>query len=189
MPRASRGVVDHQDLVGILGVKHGVPAGDGLVHHGAVVDDAQGAPGVGDRIEILRVIGQVLEPVGDFGKVGNLVVVQRLEHVLLDELGDHIVRGDDHIVAGAAQSERGVELLVAGRGLVVDFDPGRLLKLLDEALINIFTPAAHVDHPLFGTGAGAASQQAGGQGQGKNEGKCFFNGSFLQYSMVFYFHG
>ena len=148
------GVVDEQHVAGVLIGEHGLPAGDGRVHHGGVVDDTQGAPGVGDGVQVLRVIAQILEPVGDLLEVGNLGIVQGLEPVLLDELGDHVVRGDDDVRGDGALLEQGVELLVAGHGAVVDRDAGLVLELLDEGLVNVLAPAVHGDLPAAIGGGG-----------------------------------
>src|SRR5699024_1427433 len=158
------GVVDEQHVPGGGVVEHDAPAGDGLIHHGGVVDDAQGAPGVGHGVQVLRVVGQVLEPVVDLLKVGDLAVIQGLEHILLDELRDHIVRGDDDVVAGAAGLQRGVELLVAGRGPVVDLNAGLRLEVLDKTFVDILAPAAYVQYPLAPVAAVAAAGFAGAAG-------------------------
>ena len=164
------GVAEHQDVSGIPGIEHGAPAGDGLVHHGGVVDDAHGAPGIGDGVLVLRIIGQVFEAVGDLFKVGDVAVVQFREHILLNELGDHVVGGDDDVVVPGAAFQQGVEGLVALRRLIVDHDAGLFLKLGDQLLVDILAPAAHIDH---GLGVGGAGQQAhrhhkgGGQDGGR----------------------
>src|SRR5699024_1594998 len=128
--------------------------GDLPVHHGLVVDDAQSAPGVGHGVLVVGVKGQVLELVPNIGVVGDVVVVQGLEYVLLNELGDHIVGGTDDVVVGAAVFQQGVQGLVALGGLVVDGDARLLLELGDEVLVDIFAPVAHVEHPLAGVGGG-----------------------------------
>ena len=85
-----------------------------------------------------------------------MVVVQLLQHILLNELGDHIVGGDNDIVVRAAAFEKGVEGLVALRGLVVHPDARLLLKLVDEVRVDILPPTAHVDHR---SGVGLMSQE------------------------------
>ena len=156
------GVVDHQHLPCVLLVEHSAPAGDGLVHHSRVVDDAHAAPGVGYGVLVLRVKAQV----GKLGvhqlKIGDGGVVQLRQHILLDQPGDHIVGGYDHIEVRAAHLDKGVQRLVALGGLVVHTDAGLLLEFGDQGLIDILAPGAHIDHALAagrGTGDDQYRQQ------------------------------
>ena len=163
------GVVDHQHLAGIFGVKHGVPACDGLVHHGLVVNDAQAAPGIGHGVLVLRVVAQMGELLPDELEVGNVVVVQLRQTVLLNEAGNHIVGGHDHVEVRAAHGDQAVQRLVALGGLIVDVDAGGLLKLGDQLLVDILTPGAHVHHgPCVGAAAGDNQhrQQSAAHGAG-----------------------
>ena len=126
-------VVEHQDFSGVLAVPQKIPAACvGLVHILAVVDDAHGAPGVGHGVAIFRVIGGVAEGLIHVLVVGNVVEIERLKHVLFNEAADHIVRGDDDVVAGAAGFELGVEALVAVVGEVVHMNAGGLLEGRDH---------------------------------------------------------
>ena len=161
------GVVDHQDLPGVLGIEHGAPAGDLAVHHVPVIDDAESAPGVGDGILVLRVVGEILEAVVNEVEVGDVVVVQLRQHVLLNETADHVVRGDDDVEVRPAHVDEGVEGLVALRRLVVDPDAGGLLELRDEVLVDILAPGADVHHPVRAAGsAGDHQRRDEGHGQG-----------------------
>ena len=153
------GVVDHQHLSGVLGVEHGAPAGDGLRDHGGVVDNTQCTPGVGDGVLVLRVVAEVLIGIGNEVKVGDVAVIQLRQHILVNEPGDHIVRGDDDIEVGASHFDEGVQSLVALRRLVVDPDAGLLLKLGDETLVDILAPGAHVHHPVGPGGAAGDNQR------------------------------
>ena len=100
----------------------------------------------------------------DQREVGNIVIVQLGQHPLLDQLGDHVVGGDHHVIVGAAGLEHGIKLFIAGDSLVVDFDPGLVLEFVDQALIDIFAPAAHVDNALLvAAAAGAVAAVAAAQ--------------------------
>ena len=156
------GVVDEQDVSGVVVGEHGPPAGDGLIHHGGVVDNAQGAPGVGDGVLVVGIEGQVLVLLADLLIVGDLAVIQLLEPVFLDQPGDHIVRGDNHIVVDAAGLKLGVELLIGGSGIVVYLDTGFFLKLCNQVGVDILAPTAHIYFPL--AGAGIAAGAAGSAG-------------------------
>ena len=164
------GVVDEQHVPGVLVVIQSAPAVRLLIHHIRVVDESQGAPGVGDGVPVLRVVGQVAEAPVDFFKVGNLAVVQLLQHPLLHELGDHVVGGDDDVVVRAAAFQQGVEGFVALGGLVVHPDAGGVLKLADEILVDILPPGADVDNRLGGGGPGEKHhrrQKGAGHGPGQ----------------------
>ena len=142
------GVVDKQHVPGVLGIEHGAPAGNGLLHLGGIVDDAQSAPGVGHGVLVLRIVRQILEAVVDLLKIGDVIIIELGQHILFDQLGDHVVGGDDDVIVHAAHAQLGIEDLVALCGLVVDFDAGLFFKLVDQGLVDIFTPAAHVDHTV-----------------------------------------
>ena len=86
------GVAKHQDFVGILLIPQQLPASDVcFVHVFGVVDDAHSAPGVGDGVLILRVINGVFVGLVNILVVGDVVEVQRQEHVFVGKAGDHIV--------------------------------------------------------------------------------------------------
>ena len=142
------GVADHQDVVGVLLVEHGVPAVDVAVHHGGIVDDAQGAPGVGNGVLVLGIEAQALVLLADLRVVGDVVIVQLCQHTFVNETGDHIVRRDDDIVIRAADAEQGVQGFIALGGLVVDLDAGLVLEFVDQVLVNVFTPAANIHNTL-----------------------------------------
>ena len=112
-------------------VIEGAPAGDFLIHHSGVVDNAQGAPGVGDGIPVFRVVRQVFKPVVNEAEVGNLAVVQRFQHIFRNETADHIVGGNNYIVVRSAAAQQGVERLITFGGLVIDPDTGLFLELGD----------------------------------------------------------
>ena len=117
---------------------------------------------------VLRVKAQALVAVVDLLIVGDIVIVELRQHVLGNEPGDHIVRGDDDVIVAGAGLEQGIEGLVALSRLVVDLDAGFLLELINQILIDVFTPAAHVDDPLLFacllyTSSGDLDRLCGGQ--------------------------
>ena len=112
-----------QDLALVLGVPHEVPVTCvGLIHLVGVVDHADHAVGIGDGVGVVRVVVEAAELVFDVLVVGDVVEVQGQEHVLVGQTCDHVVRGDDDIVAHGPALELGVHVLVAGIGGVVDVD-------------------------------------------------------------------
>ena len=142
------GVADHQDVAGVLLVEHGVPAVDVAVHHGGIVDDAQGAPGVGNGVLVLGIEAQALVLLADLFIVGDVVIVQLCQHTLVNETGDHIVRRDDDVIVTSAGFQQGVQGFIALGGLVVDLDAGLVLEFVDQVLVNVFTPAANIHNTL-----------------------------------------
>ena len=142
------GVADHQDVSGVLLVEHGVPAVDVAVHHGGIVDDAQGTPGVGNSVLVLGIKAQALVLLTDLLIVGDVVVVQLRQHTLVDETGNHIVRRDDDVIVTSAGFQQGVQGFIALGGLVVDLDAGLVLEFVDQVLVNVFTPAANIHNTL-----------------------------------------
>ena len=156
------GVVDHQHLSGVLLVKHSTPAGDGLIHHLGVVDDAHSTPAVGHGVLVLRIEAQGLVLRINEVIVGDGAVIQLCQHPLVDKPPDHVIGGHDHVEIRAAGLEQGVQRLVALRRLIVDMDTGLGLKFADKRLVDILAPAAHVDNTLLLTSVAAAGQQSHG---------------------------
>ena len=106
-------VVEHQDVAGILFIPQVRPAGGCLVHHRGVVDDAGGAQHVGHRIGVLGVVIRVAVFRVDLLEVGDVVVVEGLEHPFCDHLGHHVIRRNHHIVVRRTGFQLGVHGLVA----------------------------------------------------------------------------
>ena len=99
----------------------------------------------GNGVLVLRIIGQILEPGVDLFKIGDVIVIEFGQHVLFNQLRDHIIGGDNDVVIHAAHTELGIEGLIALCGDIIDSDSGFFLKLVDQGFIDVFTPAAHVD--------------------------------------------
>ena len=167
------GVVEHEDIAGILFVPEGVPGLHvvGGVHHGGIIDDAQDACHVGDGIEVFRVIFGIFETGVHIVEVGDISEVQGLQHVLLDHLTDHVVRGDDNVVARGAAGQLAVKGLVGVVGLVVDSDASLGGEVGENGLVDIFAPVIDVDLSLlFCRRAAAAGGQREGQSSGQGKG-------------------
>ena len=168
------GVVDQQHVAGVGRIEHGVPTCDGAVDHAGIVDDAKCAPGIRNGVLVLRIIGQILEPRVDLFKIGNIIVIEFGQHVLFNQLRDHIIGGDNHVVIHAAHTELRIEGLIALCGDIIDSDSGFFLKLVDQGFIDVFTPAAHVDDAFLRVSTAAPAQGQGGHHHGKRQGKCLF---------------
>ena len=133
MAKASRGVIEHEKLAGVFAVPEAAPAlrvlfGDVF----CVVDQAHRAPGVGDGILVFRVVGLVAEGLVDILEVRDIGKVDRLKHILGNELRDHIIRRNDHIIRRAAGFELRVHRLVGVKRQIVDLDAGFFLKLVND---------------------------------------------------------
>ena len=125
-------VVEHQDVARILFVPQVCPAGGSFVYHGSVVDDAGGAQHIGYGVGVLRVVIRVAVFRIDLLEVGDVVVIQGLQHPLRDHLGHHVVGRDDDVERRAAGLELGVHRLVGIKGQVVDLDAGLFLEGRDD---------------------------------------------------------
>ena len=147
------GVIDHQDVIHVGLTPQRAPAGHDrfILHQPGIVDKPQNAPGIGHRILVAGIVGLVQVDILDVVQVRDVGKVKLLQHSLRDHTGDHIVRGDDDIVAGAAGFQLGVHRFV---GIVVGVDhlnAGDLLKGLVDiqrtvgAVGNIFAPVVNAD--------------------------------------------
>ena len=108
------GIVDHQDLAGILFIPHQFPACNiRLIHILGIVQNAQRAPGVGNRVLVLRIVIRILKLLIYISiKIGNIVEVQLQQHILRDHPIDHVIRRNDHIHGNTACSQFGIQNLV-----------------------------------------------------------------------------
>ena len=189
------GVIEHQDLIGILFVPQQFPTGHILFGHVfAVVDDTDGTPGIGNGILVLRIIRHVPEALVNILVIGDVIEVQLHEHPFLPHSADHIIGGDDHIHGNTAIGKLGVHDLVGVEGGVLHMDIGILfLKRGDHiqrivvALGNILSPVINVQR-CFLTAAGSkhggtACKQA--DGQAKRHNSFHFYPSFLAGAVTF----
>ena len=166
------GVVEHQDLARVLLIPQQLPAGDiCLVYILAVVDDAHGAPGVGHGVLVLGIVAQPPVGIVNILGVGDVVVIQLLEHTLLAHPADHIVGGDDHIHSDAAVFQLGVHGLVGIKGGVLHLDVGVLLLKLSNhingiiiALSDVLAPVVDIDGGSFFFLAAAGEEAEGESG-------------------------
>ena len=172
------GIVDHQDLAGILFVPQQFPTGHVcLVNILGVVQNTHSAPGIGNGVLVLRVVGGVLELVIHILEVGDVFVVQLQEHIGFDHPVDHIIGGDDHVHGDAAVAQLGEQSLV---GLVIghiDLDVGVLFfKGSDDVqgtvgtVGHIHTPVLHIQDDLFLTVA--EEQETAAYNEGYHQQTC-----------------
>ena len=83
--------------------------------------------------------------------VGDILKIQRLQHVFVPQPGNHIVRGDDHIHGDAAGGKLGVKLFIGSVSDIVYLDIGiSLFKFSDNihglvtAVGNVLTPVVYI---------------------------------------------
>ena len=168
-------IVKHEDLAGVGGIPQKLPAGDVLLPDVArVVDNADAAPGIGDGVAAFGIVGGVAEALVEIGGVGDIGIVQRFEHILRDQLFDHIVRREDDVEGRAAGLELGVHTLVAVKGHIVDLDVGvSRFKLRDDvdalvrAVGDILAPVIDIDRHGFVCGLNRCGKD--GQKQQRRE--------------------
>ena len=157
------GIVELQDLACILLVPHQIPrAVVRLVHDRGVIDDADHAVGERHAVFVVCIIVQSAETLADARIVRNVVKVELFKHAFFDHARDHVVGGQDHIVARRAALELGIQIFVRGIGGVDDLDRlavglgipllkfGIDIKRALAAVRNIFAPVVDVQHAVGG---------------------------------------
>ena len=100
-----------------------------------VVADAGRAPHVVDGVLVAGIVGR--KPPRDLGpdvaEIGQLRLVELLEHAGLDLALQEIGGRHHHVVAGLAGEQLGLQRVVGIEGVVVDLDAGLLGEVLDHA--------------------------------------------------------
>ena len=134
------------DLLRVLLVPEDVPAVHLFVHHLGVVEDAHGAPHIGQGVLVAGIegVGHLVHPVGDVLLIGDLAHIEGHQQIVLDELFDDIVGGEAHVVGVVCGAELDEHLLVAGHLGIVHLDAGLLLKEADELGVDVLAPVQHV---------------------------------------------
>ena len=172
-------VIEHQKLALILGIPQAGPAFGVLVRNIVfVVDQTDRAPGIGDRVGVFRVIRLVAEGFVNIFVIRNIGKVQRLEHVLGNELGDHVIGRNDDVKCRAASLELGVHGLVGVERQIIDLDARLFLKRFDHvkavvrAVGNVLAPV--VDRDLIGGGMHGQGNGTEHQNERQQNGKNTF---------------
>ena len=157
------GIVELEEPAAVFRVPQQFPvAGIGLIHLIGIIDDAGEVEGVGHGVGVVRVVVEAAEAFADVGGVGDVLIIQREEQALGAHAGDHVVGGDDDIVADGAGGDLGVHVLVAGEGGVVELDlvsvilEVPVLEALDgvegvfRAVGDVFAPVVDVQDRFLG---------------------------------------
>ncbi|MPN33142.1 hypothetical protein SDC9_180625 [bioreactor metagenome] len=113
------------------------------------------------------------------GQVWDVGVVQLFQHALADHAGDHIIRGNDDVKAGAVVLQHAVHGLIAVVGVVDHLNTGLRLKVRKNGFVDIDAPVKDVYHLGIGGGASARAAgqgQAGQQNHGRKKSKHSFQG-------------
>ena len=142
--RITRGV-EHQHIHRVGRIHQRFPAGRCFIHHFGVVQNAHRAPGVRHGILAVRVVAFIHEARVDVGDIGDILPVDLLEQILLNHALNHVVAGDDDVIAGAAHGDFGVHILVGFKRFVDDLDAGLLLKERQHFRLNIVAPVVDAD--------------------------------------------
>ena len=107
-------------------------------------------------------------------RVGNVVVVERLEHILVDKARNRVVGRDNDIIARGLDAR--IQVFVGIEGVVDNLDAGFLLELVDEVGVDVLAPVIHVEHLRRGCIA-AAGEKSGAHRAAQQQGKhAFFHG-------------
>lgn len=175
--RNADGVADavvHEDILVIFCIPEDIPAGDGFIHHGGVVKDADRAPHVRHGILVFRVKAQVEEALVDVDEVRDVFLVELVEQILRDQLFNDVIRGEADIVNAVGGFQLYEHLLVCSHGLIIDLDAGFFGELGDEIFIDIVAPVEDVDgHLVAVAAAGTAKRQ--GKDKGEEHSKFLFH--------------
>ena len=133
------------------------------------IADALRAPEIGHAVLQALVVVGIGEARRHVDDVGQLGVVERLQHVGDDHPLDEIVRREDDVVAGIALAQLGEHLVVAGEQVVAHRDAGGLGELVQRVLADIGIPVVDVDLLFLCTRQ--ARQRRGGGGDGEAAGE------------------
>ena len=107
------GIVKHQHLVPVLFVPQHRPAFRRFFHQLFVINQHRGANVVAHGVLLLGVKIQPLAVRGNILVIiGNIAVVQRQQHILLQQALDHIVRRNDHVIGHTAAGQLGIHIFV-----------------------------------------------------------------------------
>ena len=153
----------HENVVLVLRVPEVGPAGRrlGFRHHRGVVEDADRAPAVGNRVLVLGVkalgLFEVLRV--DVLVVRDLIEVDRLNEILLNHLLDDVVGGADHIVLDCARLNDREHLLVGLESVVDDLDAGLFLELLHDIFADVLAPVVDIERVVLLRGLLAAAAE------------------------------
>ena len=172
-------VIKHQKFALILGVPQAGPAFRILVRNIIlIIDQANRAPGIRDGVGVFWVICLITEGFINIFVIRNIGKVQRLEHVLGNELGDHVIGRNDDVKCRAASLELGVHGLVGVERQIIDLDARLFLKRFDHvkavvrAVGNVLAPV--VDRDLIGGGMHGQGNGTEHQNERQQNGKNTF---------------
>lgn len=102
-------------------------------------------------------------------------MIQGEQHVVLNHALDHVVRGEGHVVGGAALFQLDVHFLVGGKAHVVDLDAGFFLKEVDHLWVDVVLPVVDGDGVFR---AGAQPNRSGRKDRAPAGGKGTFSSFF-----------
>ena len=182
-------------MTGILGILEDIPALSlyiSGIYIVVVVNDTHIAPEVGNRVGVVRVIGEVLDAFSQVCDVGDLGEIQLLEHTFTDQTLDHIIRGNQHIV-GIAALELGVHHFVGIEVLHDNLDTEFLFEIRDQIFAHILAPVIELEsvgtvlgYGIFGTAAVVAAAAGSGKqhGTSQHHGNQFFHAFVLLFSLI-----
>ena len=106
--------------------------------------------------------------------IGDMVVIERLEHILVDKARDGVVGRDDNVIARGLDAR--IQVFVGIKGVVDNLDAGFLLEPVDEVGVDVLTPVVYVEHLCRGRIA-AAGEKSGAHRAAQQQGKhTFFHG-------------
>ena len=108
-----------------------------------VIYDAHRLPEVGNRIGIVRIVGQIPDALRQLIQIGDDIFVQRLQLAGRDQPFDHVVARYDYVPRVLAAHLQ-PQVFIAFEGLVVHTHVVDLLEFPDYAHVHIFAPVIDI---------------------------------------------
>ena len=106
--------------------------------------------------------------------IGDMVVIERLEHILVDKSRNGVIGRNNDVIACGLDAR--IQVFVGIKGVVDNLDAGFRLEPVDQVGVDVLTPVVYVEHLCRGRIA-AAGEQPGAHRAAQQQGKhTFFHG-------------
>ena len=137
-----------------------------------VVKDPLCAPAVGNsvlvfRVEILCHI-HILRP--DFLNVGNIIIIDLCQKVILDHALDGVVGGADNVIFYSPGLDDGIHFLIGFKYVIYYLDTCLFFKIIDHAFVDILPPVIYIELIVLAGAVLAAGRTVSGSGSAAGKG-------------------
>ena len=172
------GVVEDDDAAGVFVGEDVLVADNGPGNDLGIVNNADKAGHPGDGELVVRVKRHVAELGGEVFQVGDFLLVEFLQEVLLDHGLHGVFARLNQVIGPASGEEFGQHFLVGGIILHRDLDAGFLREFVDHGLRHVFAPGEEFEGFVFFPATG--EEQGSGAGRGEQFGFVFCHRVFLR---------